>query len=186
MEFECGRAAATTIQATIASISKVIKGMEPLSAKTQEEANSIIRQEVPASWEKVWEGPEDPLEYCKAIVNRCCAVDKWLSKARAASTPGGWLKSGEAARLNLSNWFHPCTFLSALRQCTAQLSGMSIDKLRLVTCWGHSGQMLEAAASFSLEIEGLRMQGGTFDGSKLGIPSQVAQNTQPTDYFMSL
>ena len=66
------------------------------------------------SWQDMWEGPEDPMEYIKVIVHKASKVhESWFGRV----TSGSSLAQHE---LNLSDLFHPETFLGALRQSTAR------------------------------------------------------------------
>ncbi len=69
--------------------------------------------QVPSLWYSVWEGPEDPVAYLRGLVAKTLALGSWEEKGVA----GSLLKS---VSLDLSELFHPDTFLNALRQQTAQ------------------------------------------------------------------
>jgi dynein heavy chain 2 len=60
----------------------------------------------------MWEGPIDPLQFVRDVVSRALAVQGWMQK----SIQGQLLQDN----LNLSELFHPDTFLSALKQQTAR------------------------------------------------------------------
>jgi len=64
------------------------------------------------SWLSKWNGPEDPLQYLRGLVTRAIAIGAWVEKA----------ESGRSLNdtLDLSELFHPDTFLNALRQQTAR------------------------------------------------------------------
>ncbi len=64
-------------------------------------------------WYSVWEGPEDPVAYLRGLVAKTLALGSWEEKGVA----GSLLKSDS---LDLSELFHPDTFLNALRQQTAR------------------------------------------------------------------
>ena len=66
------------------------------------------------SWQDMWEGPEDPMEYIKVIVHKASKVhESWFGRVTSGSSLG-------QHELNLSDLFHPETFLGALRQSTAR------------------------------------------------------------------
>ena len=83
-----------------------------VTKSVQEVAGSLMHHETPASWMKLWEGPEDPVQWLKAIMLKTNALATWLEKIQ-----GGSLLS---STLDLSELFHPDTFLNALRQQTAR------------------------------------------------------------------
>ena len=69
--------------------------------------------QVPLSWYSLWEGPEDPVFYLRSLVAKSLALGSWEEKCHA-----GTLLKGEV--LDLSELFHPDTFLNALRQQSAR------------------------------------------------------------------
>lgn len=68
--------------------------------------------QTPVTWLKKWDGPEDPLAYLRGLVNRSVSIQSWVEK----------VDSGQLLNdmLDLSDLFHPDTFLNALRQQTAR------------------------------------------------------------------
>ena len=62
------------------------------------------------SWLGKWDGPEDPMQYLRGLVARTVAIQRWVEA-------GSRLLSDT---LDLSELFHPDTFLNALRQQTAR------------------------------------------------------------------
>ena len=68
--------------------------------------------QTPMSWLEKCDGPEDPMSYLRGLVNRAAATQTWLEK----SEQGRLLHEA----LDLSELFHPDTFLNALRQQTAR------------------------------------------------------------------
>ena len=71
--------------------------------------------QTPLSWLAKWDGPEDPMQYLRGLVTRAVAIQGWVERAES-----GRLLSEQ---LDLSELFHPDTFLNALRQQTARLVG---------------------------------------------------------------
>ena len=68
--------------------------------------------QTPLSWQGKWDGPEDPMQYLRGLVTRAQAIQTWVEKAEN----GRLLQE----TLDLSELFHPDTFLNALRQQTAR------------------------------------------------------------------
>ena len=103
------------IHTTLASLAKVIKGTQLLTNDVEALAVAIMRQQVPADWSRRWDaGPEDPVQWLKALMSKALALGSWAEKADS----GRLLSS----TLDLSDLFHPDTFLNALRQQTARYS----------------------------------------------------------------
>ncbi|RXN31131.1 cytoplasmic dynein 2 heavy chain 1 [Labeo rohita] len=65
--------------------------------------------------------------------------------------------------LDLSELFHPDTFLNALRQETARLMSCSMDSLKFVASW--RGQITDA--KLQVKVGGLQLEGCVFDGNRL-------------------
>ena len=87
----------------MASLVKVIRGTQLLDEKVNNLAKSLMRQETPGKWQKMWDGPEDPMIYIKTVVEKATAVQSWnnaVEKNRLLDT-----------ELNLSDLFNPATFL---------------------------------------------------------------------------
>ncbi|VTJ90468.1 Hypothetical predicted protein, partial [Marmota monax] len=88
----------------------------------------------PLIWQNKWEGPEDPLQYLRGLVARALAIQNWVDKAEKQILLSD--------TLDLSELFHPDTFLNALRQETARAMGHSVDSLKFVASW--KGRLQEA------------------------------------------
>jgi dynein heavy chain 2 len=151
-----GHAAVAAVERTLSTLGRVLRGTELLTPAVFAAGRVLMEGAVPAGWEKHWEGPEEPMAYCKAVVHRMSAVIAMAERA----------KGGEGVLLSkpvrLEDFFHPETFLNALRQQMAQQAGVAIDSLVLVTGWGAGAAVAGGAA-----VEGLRLQGAAFDGTRL-------------------
>ena len=66
----------------------------------------------PEDWQRMWEGPEEPVLYLRSIMTRALAIQRWSQRANH----GSLLREP----LDLSELFHPDTFLSALKQQTSR------------------------------------------------------------------
>ena len=76
-------------------------------------AASLMHHETPSIWSKEWEaGPEEPILWLKAVMLKANALTTWLEKSKSRSLL--------TDALDLSELFHPDTFLNALRQQTAR------------------------------------------------------------------
>jgi dynein heavy chain 2 len=65
--------------------------------------------------------------------------------------------------LDLSDLFHPETFLNALRQKSARGLGIAIDELKLVS----SFEAAKLPGATTVQLEGLCLQGCEFDGRRM-------------------
>jgi len=144
------------VHASLASLSKVIRGTALLDAEVQALAGALLKQEVPISWSSRLEGPEDPIQWLRALVAKTLALGSWVEKCNSNSL----LKDV----LDLSDLFHPDTFLNALRQQTARAMKTSIDSLKLAVSWKGS---LIPGAKFTVKLGGLQLEGCSFDGNTL-------------------
>ncbi|EDO28350.1 predicted protein, partial [Nematostella vectensis] len=116
-----------TVHASLAALSKVIRGTQLLSAEVQTLAASLLRQEVPQEWTSIWEGPMDPVHWLRALVSKTLALGSWVERSEARTL----LKD----TLDLSELFHPGTFLNALRQQTARALKTAMDNLKPAVAW---------------------------------------------------
>uniref|UniRef100_A0A4W3JMF3 Cytoplasmic dynein 2 heavy chain 1 n=1 Tax=Callorhinchus milii TaxID=7868 RepID=A0A4W3JMF3_CALMI len=144
-----------SVHHSLAGLSKVIRGTSLLTSSVQKLAAALLNQECPLSWQSKWEGPEDPMQYLRGLIARALAIQHWVEKAESQT-----LLSDS---LDLSELFHPDTFLNALRQETARVLGCSIDNLKCVASW--KGQLQDA--KLQVKIGGLYLEGCNFDGSRL-------------------
>ncbi|CAD7696590.1 unnamed protein product [Ostreobium quekettii] len=172
-EGDCGRRALARISNTLGSISKALRGAEGLSACVERDGTSLHEGCVPASWHKTLRGPSDPFKYCQVVVERLEAVERLEERARASASGEEWLEAGGGGwQVNLSHWFHPGTFLSAVRQHAARRLSSAINELKMVTCWGDAALRLQASGCVCARVEGLYVRGACFDGVKLAHISQ--------------
>ncbi|XP_076138461.1 cytoplasmic dynein 2 heavy chain 1 [Alosa pseudoharengus] len=144
-----------SIHQSLAALSKVIRGTSLLTADVHKLATALLNQECPLSWQNKWEGPEDPMQYLRAVVARALAIQSWVEKAEKQSLL--------TDTLDLSELFHPDTFLNALRQETARSMGCSMDSLKFVASWRNS----ISAATLQVKVGGLKLEGCSFDGNRL-------------------
>ena len=150
-----------SVHASLASLSRAIRGTAALTAATKRLAAALLRNETPGDWQSVWEGPEDPVAYLPALVSRAAAQKDWLRRAHADT-----LRSDA---LDLAQLFHPDTFLNALRQQTARELATGMDQLKLVASWKDD-------LKGGVKMTGLMVEGATFDGSSL---RETAFNSPP-------
>lgn len=102
-----------------------------------------------------WDGPEDPIQFIRGLVSRSQAVLEWVERAEQNRLL--------EQILDLSDLFHPDTFLNAFRQQTARAVKCSMDTLKFVCSW----QQPVPGAHNSVRIGGLLLEGCTFDGHTL-------------------
>jgi len=137
------------------SLTKVINGTTLLTPDIQRLAQALLRNETPMTWAKLWDGPEDPLVWCRQAVGKTIALGSWADKVHDGS-----LLSTD---LDLSELFKPDVFLNALRQQTARVAQLPMDKLKFMATWSGSGVKFP----LPFKIASLRIQGGMFDGRQL-------------------
>jgi len=77
------------------------------------------------TWLEKWDGPEDPIQYLRGLIYRAVATQTWLDKA----THGTILRD----TLDLSELFHPDTFLNALRQQTARYGQFIVESRQFLS-----------------------------------------------------
>lgn len=143
------------VHSCLAALSRVIRGANLLSGDVQTLAQALLQGETPLNWQAAWDGPEDPIQFLRGLILRATALDRWLDRAERGS-----LLSEE---LDLSELFHPDTFLNALRQQTARDVGCSMDNLRFATSWRGAVH----GAKHAVRLGGLQLEGGVFDGVRL-------------------
>lgn len=118
------------VDESITTLQKILAGTEMLSAQSQKEATDLLKGMVPPSWETRWEGPENPQQWIRIVNKKAIALIRWMQAAQA--------KTLLEKPLNLSDLFHPETFLNALRQRSARRLKIAIDELKLVSSFDGS------------------------------------------------
>uniref|UniRef100_H2M4S9 Cytoplasmic dynein 2 heavy chain 1 n=1 Tax=Oryzias latipes TaxID=8090 RepID=H2M4S9_ORYLA len=145
-----------SIHQSLAALSKVIRGTQLLTPEVQKLATALLNQECPITWQNKWEGPEEPMQYLRAVVTRALAMQvNWVERASRQALLSNIL--------DLSELFHPDTFLNALRQETARSLGCSMDSLVFVSSW----KSPLAQAKLQIQVGGLQLEGCRFDGVHL-------------------
>ncbi|XP_072706738.1 cytoplasmic dynein 2 heavy chain 1 isoform X3 [Ciconia boyciana] len=144
-----------SVHQSLASLSKVIRGTSLLNSEVQRLARALLNQKCPLTWQTKWEGPEDPLQYLRSLVARAFAIQNWVEKAEKQKLLSD--------TLDLSELFHPDTFLNALRQETARVMSCSVDSLKFTASW--KGRIQEG--KLQVKISGLQLEGCSFDGNRL-------------------
>ncbi|KAM4566457.1 cytoplasmic dynein 2 heavy chain 1 isoform 3-T3 [Odontesthes bonariensis] len=143
------------IHQSLAALSKVIRGTQLLTPEVQKLATALLNQECPLTWQNKWEGPEEPMQYLRAVVTQALAIQSWVERASREALLSN--------TLDLSDLFHPDTFLNALRQETARFMGCSMDSLVFLSSW----RSPIAQAKLQVKVGGLQMEGCRFDGVHL-------------------
>jgi dynein heavy chain 2 len=156
LEFFNGIVLLQHVHKSLAGISKVIRGTNLLTDKIASLGKSLLQQETPPSWQNVWPGPENPTDYIKTVVLKVNEIQKWTTKI----DQGSLLKEN----IDLSDLFHPDTFLSALAQLTAREYGISMSDLKLQSSWSRGGM---PGLKLSVKINCLELEGAVFDGVRL-------------------
>uniref|UniRef100_A0A8C5PP60 Cytoplasmic dynein 2 heavy chain 1 n=1 Tax=Leptobrachium leishanense TaxID=445787 RepID=A0A8C5PP60_9ANUR len=144
-----------SVHQSLAALSKVIRGTSLLTSDVQKLASALLDQKCPQAWQSKWEGPEDPLQYLRGLVARTVAIQNWVEKSEKQALLSD--------NLDLSELFHPDTFLNALRQETAREMNCSMDNLKFVASW--KGKIRDA--KLQVKISGLQLEGCSFDGNSL-------------------
>ncbi|KAM9801492.1 cytoplasmic dynein 2 heavy chain 1 [Neosynchiropus ocellatus] len=143
------------IHQSLAALSKVIRGTQLLTPEVQKLATALLNHECPLTWQNKWEGPDEPMQYLRSVVARALAIQSWVERVEKHSLLSD--------TLDLSELFHPDTFLNALRQETARTMGCSMDSLVFASSW----RSPIAEAKLQVKVGGLQLEGCSFDGVHL-------------------
>jgi dynein heavy chain 2 len=147
------------VNRSITALSNIINGSGLLTPELFKEGTELLTGAVPWSWAKHWYGPEtNASKWVKEVLLRRGAMSEWVEKVEK-----GVLL---ASPIHLSMVLSPRTFLNALRQETARATGIAIDNLKLTCTFDkHS---LPSTAAVQITIEGVYLQGASFDDYSLG------------------
>uniref|UniRef100_A0AAF5DHG2 Cytoplasmic dynein 2 heavy chain 1 n=1 Tax=Strongyloides stercoralis TaxID=6248 RepID=A0AAF5DHG2_STRER len=152
------------IHSDLSIISKSLKGTLSIDNKIKNLCINLMTFQVPPSWSGRWNGPQDPLQYMKAVVE----------KTKSARDLVNMIPTIDMNNLSfdLSNWLRPSRCLNALKQLTARTSDTSLDQLKLATSWRRS----LITSKYITEIKGLQIEGALFNGEKL---TETLSNSPP-------
>jgi len=142
------------IEESMGAIGRVLKGTTLLTSAILADATAIMAGEIPQQWDALWEGPERPPAYLRAVAGKAGALKSWVARVGSQQL----LKT----KLCLRDLFRPANFLNALRQQAARTYRVSMDGLILVT--GAEGSLSQFV---SINVEGLLLQGAVFDSGRL-------------------
>ena len=70
------------VNSSIQSIIKVLQGTEMLTPKIEVEATQLLKNEVPGSWEKHWEGPETPIAWIRVLCKKGEKLVGWVQRVQ--------------------------------------------------------------------------------------------------------
>jgi dynein heavy chain 2 len=157
LERSSGLALVRKVMHDVDQLQAVLRGTALLTPYLDMLARALLRRETPGVWLQRWEGPEEELAWCRAVVSKTLALQAYVTAAQDGSLTG-------QREVNLASFFRPHTFFNALRQKTAQTLGCSMDALVFTNSW--AGQQL-AQVPVTCTVAGLGIQGCTFDGARL-------------------
>lgn len=63
-----------SVHESITTIIGILQGTEMLTDKSQREAKTLLKGQVPATWEQAWEGPEDPNKWISTVNQKAVAL----------------------------------------------------------------------------------------------------------------
>jgi len=159
MEFEQSGELCAAVDASLLALKKVLFGSGLLSPSIQAIAMTLMSDGVPAEWSRRWEGPEKPQTWLRELVRRRIALSKWLT----LSAKGTLLEQP----LELADLFNPSTFLNALKQQTARLLSIALDKVKTVCSWDKDNTRLAAVCPLPCTAKGLLLEGAGFSSRGL-------------------
>uniref|UniRef100_A0A0N5CE75 Cytoplasmic dynein 2 heavy chain 1 n=1 Tax=Strongyloides papillosus TaxID=174720 RepID=A0A0N5CE75_STREA len=154
------------IHIDLSLISKSLKGALSMDSKIKQLCFELITHQLPMSWSSKWNGPQDPLQYMKAVVIKTKSIRNLVNMVSTININN--------LSFDLSYWLRPSRCLNSLRQLVARKSEISLDQLKLATSWDKSLIKSEYIA----EIKGLQIEGALFNGESL---SETLSNSSPVN-----
>ncbi|KAG6550186.1 hypothetical protein Mapa_008144 [Marchantia paleacea] len=170
LELETAESILNAIQLVLAAIVEALKpGTQHMSQRASDDCQRLVSGHVPECWTNLWEGPNEPLEYLKAVLQRASGISKYRD---LRSTNGLQVEA-----LDPSTFFNPKAFLSAVCQQAAWSLHTTLDRLKLITVWDPT--LLSQFSGLSPVTTLLQIEGATFDG-------QVLSKTVPETPTLSI
>jgi dynein heavy chain 2 len=145
------------VDSALVALKKVLFGSGLLTPAIQLAATALLSDTLPTEWLHKWEGPDKPQAWLNEIVR------KRLSLIKLRSMKSQLLSE----KLVLSDFFHPATFINALRQQTARKLGVAIDAVTMISSWGSMSSPELRESPLPCPITGLLLQGASLKGGEL-------------------
>ncbi|KAK9747094.1 SacI homology domain [Popillia japonica] len=133
--------------------------------KTMVLATSLLNQQVPNVWSKLWNGPSDPNKYLRYIIVKTVKIRNWQTEE---------INYFFSVPMNLSLLFNPETFLAAFKQHYSREHKIALDELTMQTTWKNTPD--------SIILEGLLISGALFDGILLSTCTANTESINPVPY----
>lgn len=133
----------------------------------------LMKGDLPTEWERLWEGPLEPLGFVQAAASRVNSLKHLLVKhTKERSLIGEVRASGGKMKdaVSISAFFSPGSFVSTLQQAGARIAGVPVDELTLLTCWSPDRLSLAAQQALTaggVQLSGINLEGATFEGGTL-------------------
>lgn len=70
------------VNETIASIARVLQGVEMLTPITEKVATDLLKGDVPLIWSQIWEGPINPNQWLRLVSKKAQALKIWLARVQ--------------------------------------------------------------------------------------------------------
>lgn len=157
MECELAGDICTMVDSALVALKKVLFGSGLLTSAIKLAATALLSDTLPTEWLHKWEGPDKPQAWLSEIVR------KRLSLMKLRSLKSQLLSEN----LILSDFFHPATFINALRQQTARKLGVAIDAVTMISSWGSTSSPELRESPLPCPITGLLLQGASLKGGEL-------------------
>jgi len=157
MECDLAGEICSMVDSTLVALKKVLFGSGLLTPAIQLAATSLLSDTLPNDWLNKWEGPDKPQAWLNEIVRKRSSLNKLKSLKNQLLNE----------KLSLSDFFHPGTFINALRQQTSRKLGVAIDVVTMVSSWGNNSSPELRDCPLPCPIAGLLLQGASFKGGEL-------------------
>jgi dynein heavy chain 2 len=155
--------------AFFAELKSVADGITIPTDKMRRDASELIRGNVPEQWLDLMDGPRATARWLAVLNKKYEAMQQMQRQASAAIQ----------ARLDLTTFLRPQTFLNALRQSTARKSGEALIDLVLAAYLAGGGGR-SGAIPVSISAETLLLQGAkVVAGSRIEAVDNNAPSTAP-------
>ncbi|KAG1684369.1 Cytoplasmic dynein 2 heavy chain 1 [Nymphon striatum] len=145
------------IHASLAKLSKVIRGTTLVTSDVYKLAQSLLNHQVPDAWWEKWEGPDDPMQYMRQVIFKTNMIKDFYMQSDHDPS--------RQKNIDLSSFFHPDIYLSAVSQQVSREFQVPMDTLKLATNWKEHQDIV--GARWMIRVSGLQLEGCMFDGNRL-------------------
>ncbi|XP_076274081.1 dynein cytoplasmic heavy chain beethoven isoform X2 [Rhynchophorus ferrugineus] len=163
-EYSLGLSLVHNIHKSLMSLNKISKGIIDADENDVHVMESLMYFKTPKLWLNIWDGPKEPTNYFRAVIQRMNSLSTWK---------GEKITERLANPVKLVSFFNPEAFIASTKQDFSREKNISLDDLTLQTQWHHGGRE-------AIILSDLLIEGGVFENKILKKCENHSDSISPT------